>query len=1001
VRTYHPIPFIPAAFLIFLTLSSAGLSAQKPTQEEVTFFESKIRPLLAAHCLECHSAEKGKIKGGLNLDSKPDWSKGGESGAVIAPGNVKESLLVRAVSWDGDLQMPPKRMLETEQIEDLKRWIAMGAPDPREPSANASKFDKTNHWAFQPFKKPAIPSVKNPGWAQTPVDLFVLAQLDQKQMLPATPASKEVLLRRAYFDLIGLPPKPRQIHEFLKDSSPDAFARVVEELLADPGYGERWARHWLDTARYSDTTGLTGNNRNNEYHYPYAWSYREWVINALNADMPYDQFLINQLAADRVPNNDKSNLAALGFLLVGQRFSNNDDTINERIDVVGRGMLGLTIACARCHDHKFDPITSADYYALRGIFQSTIEPREGPLIGGDPNSQSFLAFQKRLEALERHAVNAFYAIQRETGDRVRKNAAAMFEYLLLSTKDANPEETTAATALLKRTGMNDREIRDTMGRHFRADDHFLGPFIQIANSATPEAVILKLRAANSNNRYSPRVIAFLSGQRSLPKDRGAAAALAGRFFSELERQIPSLFAIMTDKSRTVANYPMQDDLEWASFPLPMVMASNLTTQRIEEESRRWGRLGGALMNRAQLSKINHLKLTTHGGPVRAMVLEDSPSPVNSPLFVRGNPPKPGENPRIVPRRFLDVLSSGGRAEPFQGPGSGRYELALAIANKANPLTARVIVNRVWMHHFGEGLVRTPDDLGNQAGRPTHPELLDYITEWFVTDFGPSKPAWSLKALHRLLMLSRVYQQSSTSVFKKNPAGTDYEKIDPGNTLLWRANIRRLDFEAFRDSMLSMGGVLSRKIVGGPSFNVTEEPIVPRRSLYAYIDRGSVPDVLMHFDMANPDQPNSKRSSTIVPQQALYLMNSPFAAFVVQHIVKRPELVRAVLVDKNTNHGISMVFQILLQRFPTAHERQMALKFLVAENKAQDVVEKDTKKIAEAAAKLASQKLAAAQNSNDARRAIVNEGDIVQRATFSPWEALVQCLLFTNESAYVY
>ncbi len=1001
MKIRHPIALFLVSLLLLLLQPSNGLSAQKLTQEEVTFFEGKIRPLLAAHCLECHSAEKGKIKGGLNLDSKHDWIKGGESGAVIAPGDVKGSLLMRAVSWDGDLQMPPKKMLAKEQIDDLKRWIAMGAPDPREPSENAAKFDKTNHWAFQPVKKPSIPSVKNPSWAQTPVDLFVLARLDDKQMLPATPASKEELLRRAYFDLTGLPPTPRKIHEFLKDSSPDAFARVVNELLADPGYGERWARHWLDTARYSDTTGLVGNNRNNEYHYPYAWSYREWVINALNADMPYDQFLIHQLAADRVANNDKVNLAALGFLLVGQRFRNNDDIINDRIDVVGRGMLGLTIACARCHDHKFDPVTSADYYALRGIFQSTIEPKEGPLIGGNPTSQSFLAFQRRLEELERNAVNSFYAMQRETGDRVRKNASAMFEYLLLSTRDAKPEETAAATALLQRFKLNDRDVRDTMGRHFRDDDHFLGPFIQIAKSAAPEAVVSKLSAANANNRFSPKVLAFLAGRRPLPRDRGAVAGLVGRFFSDLEPSIPSLFGIMTDRSRKIADYTMQDALEWASFPLPMVMASELTPQRIEDESRRWGRLGGALMNRAGLGKINDLKMTTHGGPVRAMVLEDAPNPMNSPLFVRGNPPKRDENPQIVPRRFLDALSAGGRAQPFQEPGSGRYELARAIADKSNPLTARVIVNRVWMHHFGEGLVRTPDDLGNQAGQPSHPELLDYLTSWFVEDFGPSKPAWSLKALHRLLMLSRVYQQSSNSVFKKTTNGTDYEKIDPANTLLWHANVRRLDFEAFRDSMLSMGGVLSRKALGGPSFNVTDEPIVPRRSIYAYIDRGSVPDVLMHFDMANPDQPNSKRSSTIVPQQALYLMNSPFAAFVVQNIVKRPELVQAVLVDKNTNRGVSMVFQILLQRFPTAYERQMALKFIVAENKAQNEVEKKTEKLAQAGAKRASQKLAAAKNNTDAKRAIVNDGALVQRTTFSPWETLVQTLLFTNESAYVY
>jgi len=328
----------PAALVLSTSLSQAA-AEQQLSSEHVQFFENKIRPILAEHCLECHSAEKEKIKGGLNLDSRADWSKGGENGAIIKEGDPNNSVLIKAVLWEDDLQMPPKKKLSSEQIDSLKEWIKMGAPDPRNPSAKAAKLDKKAHWAFQPVARPQLPEVKNAAWCNNSIDKFVLRKLEDNNMLPSLPASKEALLRRAYFDLIGLPPTPKQIEDFLRDTRPEAFALVVDKLLNDPGYGERWGRHWLDTARYSDTTGQEG-RRGPDYRYAYAWSYREWVINSINADMPYDQFVINQIAADKVPNNRKENLAALGFLTVGQRFNSKDDIIHDRSDVVGRCFLG-------------------------------------------------------------------------------------------------------------------------------------------------------------------------------------------------------------------------------------------------------------------------------------------------------------------------------------------------------------------------------------------------------------------------------------------------------------------------------------------------------------------------------------------------------------------------------------------------------------------------------------------------------------------------------------
>ena len=409
---------------LFTTTSNAK---QDIASDQLAFFENKVRPILASKCLECHSAERGKVKGGLVLDSRVYILKGGESGPVYDVAVPEKSALIRAINWDGDVQMPEKEKLSAEDITTLTEWFKMGVPDPRE---KQTKFDKATHWAFQPVYKPSLPNVKNAGWCNNSVDRFVLAKLEQNKMMPAPAANREVLLRRLYLDVVGIPPTVEQIQQFVADKSPRAYEAVVDRLLADPAYGERWGRHWLDTARYSDTNGNIQNQRLNDYRYPYAWTYREWVFDAINRDMPYDQFLKNQIAADKIANNDKKNLAALGFLTVGQRFNNKDDVINDRIDVVGRGMLGLTIACARCHDHKFDPVTSADYYALRGIFASCTEPAEGPIIEGDENSAAFMEFQKKLQELEAKNAEGYYIIIRSHADNTRKNAALMFEYML-------------------------------------------------------------------------------------------------------------------------------------------------------------------------------------------------------------------------------------------------------------------------------------------------------------------------------------------------------------------------------------------------------------------------------------------------------------------------------------------------------------------------------------------------------------------------------------------
>ena len=988
MRLYH---FLACVVVIFFT--TTGFGKQELTSDQVAFFENKVRPILAEKCLECHSAEKGKVKGGLVLDSRADILKGGESGPVYNESNVEKSSLIKAINWEGDVQMPEKGKMSQEEINILTEWFRQGIPDPRTKQA---KYDKGNHWAFQPLVSTPVPNVTNKSWCNNSIDYFILSKLEQNKMLPAIPANKEVLLRRVFLDLIGIPPTVDQIRQFLSDPSPNAFEKVVDKLLSNPAYGERWGRHWLDTARYSDTTGVL-NQRLNDYRYPYAWAYREWVFDAINSDMPYDQFLMNQIAADKIPNNDKKNLAALGFLTVGQRFNSRDDIINDRIDVVGRGMLGLTLACARCHDHKFDPVTSADYYALKGIFNSCTEPTEGPIIRGNPDSPQYKEFEEKLKKLEQETIQGYYSIVRAHSDFTRKNSTTMFEYLLETGKDASKEQIEVATKKINEAKIAARTITDDMGRRFKATDKFLGPFIKLAKAKPEELEHIKNQLqTNKKEKFSEIVLEFLSRQEITTNSSKFVSELVGKFFAEVELKIPTLYAEITNPIIDPLNIN-KELVELASFPFSVILASEITVEKVRQEGTKFPlRLQGEFTTKTKLNQINELKLTSFGGPVRAMVLEDLPTPSDSPLFVRGNPPKAGEAPLIIPRRFIDVLSPERKGEPFSKTDSGRYELAKSIASKNNPLVARVLVNRTWMYLFGEGLIRTPDDLGIQSGVPSHPELLEFLSSWFVEQMD-KKPGWSVKNLHKAIVMSKTYQQSST-VHSKEMLD-QYSKKDPSNSLLWHFNIRKLDFETYRDSLLSMANMLDTKTYGGPSFNVTEEPFIFRRTAYAYVDRANMPDVLMQFDMANPDQPNTKRTSTVVPQQALFLMNSPFVAGLVQKIVQRQEVVNAILVERNTDKGIIALFKIILQRAPTLIEQKLALEFLIEETRHQQAVKLATDPITTQAMKVAETRYKILQTQNNARKAIVNQGDLIKRTTFSPWETLVQSLIFCNETAY--
>jgi hypothetical protein len=757
-------------FAILALLAPAILlgadEALKPADRQ--FFETRIRPVLAENCYKCHSHQADRIKGRLLLDSRDAVLAGGVSGPAIVPGKPDDSLLIQAIRYtDEDLKMPPEEhggKLNESQIADLTEWVRRGAPDPRIPAMGASGKSYGGvgqaHWAFQPVKPPAVPAVNDTAWGRSPVDNFVLAKLESAGLHPNPHADKRTLIRRVTFDLTGLPPTESEIQRFLADDSPDAFAQVVDRLLASPAYGEHWARYWLDVARYSDTKGDAP--RRNDPRYPHAWTYRDYVIDAFNTDKPYNQFILEQLAADRIvveqenkakarnqePPADRTVLAALGFLTLGNQFDGRrDDVIADQIDVTTKAFLGLTVACARCHDHKFDPIPTKDYYSLYGVFANTVEP---------------------------------------------------------------PRVTAQPTLL--------RKIPQT-----------------------PDLLDYMAKSAELEKKEDALQAQFLEFRRSRDKDPQKRRELI-RAQGLLQRQI--------------------GDLE-----------------------------------------IEH-----PGAPARANVVVDVPRARDYTVLVRGEPQHKGEP---VPRRFLEALAPDPKKRAEWTKGSGRVELARAIADPANPLTARVLVNRLWQQHFGAGFVTTPDDLGNMSSPPTHPELLDWLATRFIAS------GWSIKQLQRTIVLSSTYQQAGTA----NPAAA---AVDAGNRLLWRANLRRLGFEEVYDSLLAIAGTLDRTI-GGKSIMPASNSFGTRRSLYTYIDRRNPPELLAQFDFPNPDTPTGRRYETTVPQQALFLMNSPLVVETARRLSHRPEFV-ALQSDRDR---VTSLYLAIFQRPPGAREVELGLAYVRA------------------------------------------------------------------------
>ena len=869
--------------LISLLLgTSARLMAMAPpaapapiSPQHIEFFEAKVRPLLIQHCIQCHG-EKVQ-KGGLRLDTAAGVRHGIDSTPIVLPGNSNKSLMLAAVNRTGEYPMPPKTALSEDSIAVLTEWVKIGAPFPETNDRIVKGSDPRKHWAFQPVKPPLIPKSS----AASDIDRLIRTRLTEKGLIPADPADRATLIRRAYFDLIGLPPTAEESEAFVKDPSPDAFAAIIDRLLASPHYGERWGRYWLDVARYADTKGYVFQEERN---FPYSYVYRDYVIQSFNDDKPYDRFLIEQIAADKLPPSpDNRALAGMGFLTVGRRFMNNThDLIDDRIDVITRGTMGLTVTCARCHDHKYDPIPTRDYYSLYGVLLASEEPQELPLLTGFKRTPEVEAYEKELHQKTVNVQAVVVSLHAQEVAKLR-TAESVSAYLLAYTKTR---------------GISQEQVRAYV------KDHDLNRYAFDRWQAALDAEL-----KDHSSVFSPLIALSLTSDANYP-------ARLAELLADVKKPINPLVR----KSLT--------DPKVKNFTSAIQVLAQVMTQPVPKEpSRDYAELskllglGGPtdipvsaainLQNRAdqdQLAKLRRnveaFKVNSPHAPPRAMVMNDRKTPFEPYVFVRGNPSNHGP---IVPRQAPEIVSGANR-KPF-ADGSGRLEFARAIASRDNPLTARVMVNRVWLGHFGQGLVRTPSDFGLRSDPPALPELLDYLAFRFAED------GWSIKKLHRLIMLSEAYRQAST------PTPAQYA-ADPENRYLSYQNRRRLDFEALRDSTLAVAGKLDRK-VGGKPVDLFKAPFSARRTVYGYIDRQNLPGTLRIFDFASPDQHSPQRFQTTVPQQALFLMNSPFIAEESRGLTS----IDAIKNARTTAERIANLYRAVYSRNPTSEEQIAGRDFL--------------------------------------------------------------------------
>ncbi len=905
---------------VWLSIVAVHNHAFADDAADLAFFQNEVLPILKTRCYACHSHESGKSKGGLVVDSRNGWLVGGESGPAITIGDPDKSLLMAAVRRsDSASAMPPDNPLPTAEIKILEDWIRRGAPDPRQGAATVDPFKDImqrakTHWSLQPIVKPVAPAPVDAIWRRNAIDDFVLAKQRAQGLQPAHDARPRDLIRRLYFDLIGLPPTPEQVRQFTRDFNADAdraLAEWVDDLLASPHYGERWGRHWLDLARYAEVSGGPA-NRARETRLLNAFTYRDYVIRALNHDKPYDRFVLEQLAADQLQLSDKRDLAALGFLPIGSQEGSAQEVRAERIDTIGKVFMGLSLGCARCHDHKFDPISTEDFYALDGVLLSSEEigvPRPKDPVGdleacaiiAEPHDAELLAAREQaLAQASRAAADYEEELWGPTERAWRELTPQVWNVLGMQAREFGP--------LGEREYLRQQHLSPTLvnaWRRWLADEQratrrevhpIWGPWFQLADApaenfaTTAREVIAEFAQAKQANR---QVVAALTARPLLSK-RDVARAY-GELLAAVDREW------QTDVTRPRLPAGDREALRQILYADGMPPVRHGDKWRNE-----FGNLADTKRNKL-LAQVNDALFAHAGAPQRAMLLRDR-NPQDAFLLIRG---EADQRAGRVPRGFLSVLGEGSRRLAFPADRSGRLELARAIVDPANPLTRRVIVNRVWAHHFGRPLVATLDDFGLQTPEPEHRDLLDWLAATLVED------GWSLKQLHRRLLLSHTYRQSSVD----HAAYTTHAAIDPDNHLLWRGNVRRLDFESLRDSVLATCGTLDATI-GGRSVDIVSDPRATRRTVYAWINRPLQP-TLTTFDVPDNSVTASDRHESTSPGQALFLMNSGFIDHHAAQLLQSAEFRQLTSVDDR----LTWIFGQLLQREPTQAERARVRRFV--------------------------------------------------------------------------
>jgi hypothetical protein len=889
-----------------------------PTPKQLEFFEKKIRPLLTEHCYKCHSEDAvkaNKLKGGLQVDTKAGLLAGGDSGPAIVPGKAAESLLLKSLKYTGDSNMPPAGKLPDAAIADVEAWIAMGAPDPRagavaKKQVGLSIEEGRKFWSYSP---PAATP------ADSTIDSFILAKLTEKGLKPSAPADKGVLLRRIYFDLIGLPPTPEQVDAFVSDKDPQAYEKVVDRLLASPEFGERWGRHWLDIARFAESITLRGTIHKT------TWRYRDYVIDTFNKDVPFDRFIREQIAGDLLPHNSPEertrNVVATAFLVMGNtNLEEQDkkvlrmDVVDETLDVVTKGFLGQTVTCARCHDHKFDPIPTKDYYALAGIFRNTkplIDSNvsnwiEVPLPAPPEVEKELAAHEAKVASLQARIKTAKATVA--VKPQVAKGKLAIKDIRGIVVDDAAAKKVGEWT-------------------HSTTTPTFIGEgYVHDANKGKGEKSITFAPELEASGRYEVRLayspgkgrannvpvtVFSADGEKELTIDMTVNPPLDGHYVNlgeyKFERKGQSFVLISNEgtKGHVTADAVVFVPIELKADPNKPGEPAKAVETVVEKDE----------------VKVleDELKKLQASGPKRPLTLsmQEETKIEDARIHIRGLVSNQGE---VVPRGVLQVATTG-KAPAFPKTQSGRVELAEWIASKDNPLTARVFANRVWHWLMGSGIVRTVDNFGTTGERPSHPELLDHLANRFVAD------GWSVKKLVRSIVLSQTYQQSSV-------ANEALAKADPENQLFGRANKRRLDAEVIRDTLLTVSGKLATDR-GGPHYpantgadynyysNAKNVPNV--RSVYLPVFRNSLPDVFDAFDFADPSMVSGKRNTSTVAPQALYFLNNPFP------IEQAKASAARLLAEKHetTEARLVRAYRLTLGRLPTDGERSIGLRFVSA------------------------------------------------------------------------